>query len=131
MKRLLIFCLLLTACQTVALELNAPKDFQAFAGDGKIYRAGDVISQSVTDLGMGFYRVHKEIVNSPEHWEALAHYSYIYYGDTEICRCDFGTVSLSPDKKTVTYREKITGAYERLNLETLQRTFIEIGPSHE
>ena len=131
MKHLIIICLLLSACQTAAPKLNAPEEFSIFDKNLKSYRTGDALSQSVREIGDGFYVVTKSVVNPPEHWEGIGHFGYIYFGDTEICRCKFETVSLSSDKKFITYRKNRSGAYERLNLDTGERTFIEIGPSHE
>ena len=125
MKKVIFLFVFLAACQTSVVNLAAPQEFSAYAGNGKIYRAGDVISQSVRNLGDGFYAVYKEVANSPEHWEAIAHYNYLYYGETEVCRCNRETVKLSNDRKFITYPKEGELGFEQLNLVTMERIVLE------
>ena len=100
MKKLFwIGLIFISACQT-----GSPDTIQLSYKSKYNAAPGTVISQHIEkDLGNGFFEVGKSIVNPPEIWEGLGHFTFVYYGKTEICQCFPIDVVISPKGKYVAY----------------------------
>ena len=79
------------------------------SGDSQTPRAGDIAYEESSDLGGGFRFVNRGIVTPPDNWEAIAHYSYLYFRDQEICLCSVGQYSISPSMQFALAHDGPTG----------------------
>jgi hypothetical protein len=69
---------------------------QSLVPDTSKEQPGQVLSEVSRDLGGAFRNVSRSIVMPPEHWEAVGHFSYLYYRDQRLCSGDY---SISPSKR--------------------------------
>jgi len=77
-------------------------------------------SESSRDLGFGFREVQREQVNPPGHWEGIAHYSYVYFGDTLLCRCTADLFFISPSGRYAIFHNEDSGILSGYRIENRQ-----------
>lgn len=120
MKRLFVLApLLLAACQSTGPEnIDLPYDSVTAT------KPGAVLHQSSSDLGKGFYDVSKSIVNPADLWEGIGHFSFVYYGKTEICQCYPIDVVISPKGKYIAYYSHQDRQWEIYNTKSKKTSVI-------
>jgi hypothetical protein len=85
MKHLLYITLLLCSICCEAQESDPSK-----------WKPGQVLAEKKEDLGFGFNLIRRSIVNPPNHWEGVGHFSFIYFGKRQLCQCGHSDFSISP-----------------------------------
>lgn len=79
----------LLSCAVASCALQGPP--------GPLPPAGTVLDESSTNLGHGFRKVTRSVVNPPGSFEGIGHFSYVYYRDEQLCRCAQTEIVISPD----------------------------------
>jgi hypothetical protein len=69
-----------------------------------------VLNESSRNIGSGFREVSRSQVNPPGHWEGIGHFSFIYFGNKQLCQCNESEFYLSPSKKYAIFINDKTGA---------------------
>ncbi len=82
------------------------------------WKIGQVLSESTESLGAELRLVHREIVNPPEHWEGVGHFSFIYFHERQLCQCGHGDFSISPSKRYAVLQDGPTGKLLLVNTKT-------------
>lgn len=96
-----------------------------FARRPRPWKPGDVLSERSASLGGGYRHVHRSVVNGPDHWEAVGHFSTVTFEDLRLCQCSPDEVSFSPDRRLAVFLDDDG----RLRLfDSLTRTFRTILP---
>ena len=86
--------------------------------DPSKWKTGQVLSEQIKNLGAGFQLVSREVVNPPEFWEGVGHFSFIYFHDRQLCQCDEGDLSISPSKRNAVFKDGPTGKLFLFNVTT-------------
>lgn len=85
-------CLVLSICLAgCAMGVTDPTDPLSLPP------AGTVMAESFTDIGQGYREVRRSVVNPPDAFEGVGHFSFVYFGDQRLCQCDARAVRISPD----------------------------------
>ncbi len=98
MKKILLLnmLLLLTGCENRA-------------ADSSTWQAGQVLSERVQNLGSGFLLVYREVVNPPDHWEGVGHFSFLYFRERQLCQCSSGDFSIAPSARYAIFQDGSSG----------------------
>ncbi len=59
-------------------------------------RSGRVLAERKMEMGSGFSLVGRSIQMPSTHWEAIGHFSFLYFRDRLLCECSTGDFSISP-----------------------------------
>lgn len=90
--------------------------------DSSTWKTGQVLSESMQNLGGGFRLVHRAVVNPPEHWEGVGHFSFLYFLDQQLCHCGQGDFSIAPSNRYALLQDGPTGRLLLFNALTERRT---------
>jgi len=89
--------------------------------DPSTWEPGQVLDERSISLGHGYRKVSRSIVNGPGHWEALGHFSYVYFRKIEICQCSPDEVAIEPSGRYVAYADSSTRALMLFDKATRER----------
>ena len=59
-------------------------------------KPGDIISESLDGQSFEFKGVARSVVNSPQAFESVGHFSFIMFRDIQVCQCSLSEVAISP-----------------------------------
>lgn len=99
----MIRCFIIAAISLSACQTTGPENFTRPYDSQTATKPGTVLHQSSQELENGFYTVSKSVVNPAGHWEGIGHFSFIYFGKTEICQCSEFDSAFSPDGSYIIY----------------------------
>jgi len=111
MKKLYLgFAVLFSACQT-----TSPEDINIEFSEWSSKESGTILRQSSEKIRDGFYSVKQSIVNSPEHWEGVGHFSSIFHHKIKICQCSTYDTVISPKGNYIIYFSNVRRQLELYN----------------
>ena len=106
----------LTSIFLVSCSSNPHKDIDRTDENIGKLEAGTIIHQRSRELGNGFFEVSRSQVNSPDHWEGIGHFSFIFYQNKELCQCSEYQVVISPEGKYAIYYSNQRSKLELFNV---------------
>lgn len=102
----------------VVLLLCSGCNLAVVGSDPSTWKPGQVLSEKSKDLGNGYREVARSQVNSPEHWEGVGHFVFIYFKEKRLCQCSANEISVSPNGRFAVFVDDEKGELTLFNSAT-------------